>query len=210
MKELLDFLYPISVFGYIIKGFAGFFSIYGLFSFIWKWIPRKIDLSIGSFRVRTQNRNYTDVTNLTSSLFYGGGRIDDKVRNEIIAALRPKIWRLEKKELPKSTQKKILVSVVETAVLPACLEISKNAPDYVVLICPKGFKKQCELLGTKVEIDYEIITVDTTDEASIDTLSAELTNRFKDEMLKYLIDRNAQLWAMHFIMANNKKNISIV
>lgn len=90
-------LSSLAEFGYLVKGIAGIFTFYGVGRFIYDFLwYNKVKLSIGSFRVRHKNYNYQDVTNLVSTLFYNGGRIDESVRREILEQLNPKVKDLKK------------------------------------------------------------------------------------------------------------------
>lgn len=99
MEEILNELSAIAELGNIIKSLAGIFSLYGLGRFVYDCLwYNTVKLSIGSFKVKHKNYNYQDVTNLVSTLFYNGGRIDESVRREILEQLNPKVKDLKRKD----------------------------------------------------------------------------------------------------------------
>lgn len=97
MEDILNELSAIAELGYLIKGIAGLFSLYGVGRFIYDFLwYNTVKLSVGSFKVKHKNYNYQDVTNIVSTLFYNGGRIDESVRREILEQLNPKVYDLKK------------------------------------------------------------------------------------------------------------------
>lgn len=99
MEDILNELSAIAELGYLIKGIAGLFSLYGVGRFIYDFLwYNTVKLSVGSFKVKHKNYNYQDVTNIVSTLFYNGGRIDESVRREILEQLNPKVKDLKRKD----------------------------------------------------------------------------------------------------------------
>lgn len=97
MEELINELSAVAELGYIVKGIAGFFTLYGVGRFIYDYIwYNTVKLSIGSFKVRHKHYTYQIVTNLVSTIFYNGGHIDENVRREILEQLNPKVYSLKK------------------------------------------------------------------------------------------------------------------
>ena len=64
------------------------------------WLPKKVDLSIGSFIVRKKYYNVQNVTNIVSAQFYNGGIVPDSVRREIIIKTSPKVKNIVKNKNP--------------------------------------------------------------------------------------------------------------
>lgn len=97
MKEFLEFIYPIAQFGYYIRGIAGCFAIYGFIRFIKDYCMFKtVNLSIGSFVIQRKYYDYQNMTNIVSTHFYNGGRIDDDVRREILEKINHRVFFLKK------------------------------------------------------------------------------------------------------------------
>lgn len=73
-------------------------AIYGGWMFAWNYgIKKTVKLSVGSFRMKRKDFNVQNVTNIVSASFYGGGKVPDAVREEIIRITAPKVDRIRKK-----------------------------------------------------------------------------------------------------------------
>ena len=62
------------------------FTVVGAFS-RWVWYNFhyvRIDLSVGSFKVRRKDKTWQKLTPIVSNTFYGGGNVLDSVRKEIL------------------------------------------------------------------------------------------------------------------------------
>lgn len=57
----------------------------------------KIDLPCGSFDIRKCNCNASNLTNLTSFHFYGGGKIPEEIRRELIKYTAPMALKVKQK-----------------------------------------------------------------------------------------------------------------
>lgn len=81
----------------ILQGIFAFFSLYGIYTFMKDWVPKRIELSVGSFSIRRKHFDVQNITNIVSAKFYNGGQIPPEVRKEIIELTCPKIWKYTKK-----------------------------------------------------------------------------------------------------------------
>jgi len=97
MERLLTYLQDFASIGDIIGAFGGYISLYATYVFVRDWLPKKVDLSIGSFIVRKKYYNVQNVTNIVSAQFYNGGIVPDSVRREIIIKTSPKVKNIIKK-----------------------------------------------------------------------------------------------------------------
>ena len=95
--ELIEMVYNyLSDISNVIQSILGLFSLYGIYSFCRNWLPYRVNLSIGSFTIKRKELNVQNLTNIVSSLFYGGGKIPDNVRREIISITCPKVTSVVK------------------------------------------------------------------------------------------------------------------
>ena len=86
-------MYWIGIFEFI----KSLLSCVGIYAVIFKFYPRKVKLSIGSFWCFNYKYDAQTLTNTVSSKFYNGGNVPQEVRHEILILVQPFIWSLTKK-----------------------------------------------------------------------------------------------------------------
>lgn len=89
--NLFSSLYDLSDF---IQAVLGFFSLYGIYSFIHDWLPVKVQLSIGTFKIKRKYFDVQNITNIVSANYYDGGQVPPEIRKEIINLTCPKIQKM--------------------------------------------------------------------------------------------------------------------
>ena len=57
-----------------------------------------IDLPCGSFRIRRGDMNIGNLTNITSSNFYDGGKVPDDIRKKLIEYTAPEVYEVKKRQ----------------------------------------------------------------------------------------------------------------
>lgn len=60
---------------------------------------KKVNLSVGSFKIRRKDFTVQNITNIVSMKFYNGGDVPANVRNEILLVTCPEIKDLSRKQL---------------------------------------------------------------------------------------------------------------
>lgn len=76
--------------------------IYTFYSLMWNYFYKNVVLSVGAFKIRRKDYNVQNVTNVTSALFYGGGKVPDNVREEIIRIMMPKVKNIQKNDITEA------------------------------------------------------------------------------------------------------------
>lgn len=71
--------------------------LYALFTYIYGRVSyKRINLSVGSFKIRKKDFNVQAIINIVNRYYYEGGHIPDEIRKEIIKAIELKIKDLVK------------------------------------------------------------------------------------------------------------------
>lgn len=91
MSNFIEIFEKVASIGDIVKGITGFLSFQVIWVFFRDWRPKKVQLSIGSFRVKRKYFNVQTVTNIVSAKYYDGGQVPADVRREIILLTSPKV-----------------------------------------------------------------------------------------------------------------------
>lgn len=97
MDSILNYFRELATIGDLIQGLTAYISLYAVYVFFTDWMPKKIELSIGSFVIRKKYYNVQNVTNIVSVHFYQGGTVPDAVRKEILLLTIPKVKKLTTK-----------------------------------------------------------------------------------------------------------------
>lgn len=63
---------------------------------VYKNMYVKVSFSCGSFKIRRKDMNASHLTNLVSSHFFGGGRLPNEVRDEVIQLTNPAVKGVSK------------------------------------------------------------------------------------------------------------------
>ncbi len=95
MNSFMQLIKQISDFGSLLEGLANISIIWMAILFIRDWTFKKVDLSIGSFKVRRREYNVQNITNMVSLHFYDGGEIPPEIRREILLKTTPKAKDLD-------------------------------------------------------------------------------------------------------------------
>lgn len=75
--------------GNIMQAVLGVFSFYGMYSFIRDWQSKKVVFSLGEFNIKRKYFDVQNITNIVSAEYYGGGKVPDNIRKEIIKLTTP-------------------------------------------------------------------------------------------------------------------------
>lgn len=94
MNSFMQFIHQISDFGSLLEGLVNVSIVWIAFVYIRDLTYKRVDLSIGSFKVRRKDYNVQNITNLVSLHYYDGGMIPDEIRGEILRKTSPKIKNL--------------------------------------------------------------------------------------------------------------------
>lgn len=95
-EKIVELLQEFASWGDIIRGLIGLVLLQTLYIVCKDWLPKKVELSIGSFVVRRKYFDVQHVTNIVSANFYDGNQIPAEVRKEIIMLTCPKVRKLKK------------------------------------------------------------------------------------------------------------------
>lgn len=89
-ETLLNLLFSFSD---LIQAVFAVFSLYGIYAFIRDWMPKTVNLSIGSFTIKRKYFDVQNITNIVSAHYYNGGQVPSDIRKEIIELTCPKITK---------------------------------------------------------------------------------------------------------------------
>lgn len=74
-----------------IRATANVAIFYVFYTYIRKLFWRKVELSCGTFKIRNKDFTVQNVTNVVSLRYYGGGKVPDEIRKEILKVTCPKV-----------------------------------------------------------------------------------------------------------------------
>lgn len=76
-----------------------------MFVLVRGYFYRKVQLSIGSFKIRRKDFTVQSITNIVSMKFYNGGEVPANIRKEILAATCPDVKHLARNKVSSSKHK---------------------------------------------------------------------------------------------------------
>lgn len=91
-----DFFSWFATVGDFLQSLFAIFSLYGVYAIIRDWSIKRVELSIGSFRVRRRDFDVQKITNIVSANYFDGGQVPPDIRKEILHATNPKTWKLKR------------------------------------------------------------------------------------------------------------------
>ena len=79
----------------VIQSIFGAFSLYGIFTACRNIFLKNVKLSIGEFKIKRKYYDVQNITNIVSANFYGGGKVPDEIRQEIIMLTSPRVKQIQ-------------------------------------------------------------------------------------------------------------------
>ena len=83
-----NFIYAVDFISFLIL-------VYAAFNFYDENKKVMLDFTFGSVKIRKKNINSSNLTNIVSLNFFGGGNVPDKIRVEILEKTNPKTYGIE-------------------------------------------------------------------------------------------------------------------
>lgn len=176
-QYLIDFYSYLHTHGAILGDIASIISIllalYGLFAFFRDFLPRHVQLSVGSFRIAQRHFNVQNVTNVTSAIFFGGGNVPSEVRQEIIKLTTPKVY-----------------NVRENAAEDKASNHFVNLTNHPLEAWSKEQREAASPYGEAVDYPFPAVAPDATEEEIASTAAAivaDITARYGTECTVHLM-----------------------
>lgn len=152
-----------AILGDIASTLSIIFAVYGLYASVRDFFPFHVRLSVGSFYIARRHFNVQNVTNVTSAIFYEGGNVPSKVRQEVINLTTPRVWSVCRHEAEDTTSKAIDEHIESKHLV--------NLTNHPSNTWPQAQRAAAETYGTVVDWPFPAVNPDSTEQEISDTAS---------------------------------------